>query len=472
MLRHAYKYGVEIECLINSYTKPISSFIDMMQGLGVDVGEDGSIKTITSNYQGLELRTPPLNLKNTCDLLEKVGEISREFRIEVNDSCGLHVHTSNPKFFENINLRKILGLWVAMEDVFFATQPESRLNSNYCKRRLASYAVAGFPKLPAEKAKLVSTMGASDRYFALNFASLRQHGTIECRLHAGTINATKITNWIKLLTAFYNYALYSYDATKVNKLFLMPTSEEKIVKAWDLLKLDSSLKSFYNQRVEKFMLSKLNKQQDKAKEMISYRIKTAKEETNVRKMINKAYNMQDSIRAKMNKMIKKSDEKSNQMLKEANGKSTVMSQIKTKLVKEFVDGNPTLTIDRIMSPWGNVESNNFLLGETRNSNIRGIATPEYQTPQEPQVTTRSGITTSVFENILNTSTEPSDPFWDTNVPNPVMSATEFMIDRVSEQSINVEGPTEQHPRTTNHNPETCNDCQASRQRIRPTEASY
>lgn len=44
------------------------------------------------------------------------------------------------------------------------------------------------------------------RYSAYNFDAYNTHKTIECRLHAGSIDYTEISNWVKLHLAIVDYA--------------------------------------------------------------------------------------------------------------------------------------------------------------------------------------------------------------------------------------------------------------------------
>lgn len=401
-----YLFGVEVECITGAET---SAFIDSVQGFGVDVASDSSIHPRVGEH-GVELRTPPCSLGSTSGYLKTIEQEARRYNAYVNDSCGLHVHTSNPLFMESKNLLKILGLWVAVEDVFFATQPESRLNSHYCKRRLASYAVTGFPKLPEEKAQLLSQLGGTDRYYALNFASLQQHGTIECRLHAGTLSAEKITNWIILLTAFYDYALKSYKGKEVNELFAMPTSEKKIDLVWSLLKLKPEIRSHFNERIDKFLLTRLSDQHSKAQEILKFSLETKKEQKSIDKIIQKSYEIEELIRRKRDKIVATSDSKTNKMREEANLKGEGLKRTRTKLLKEFAGQNFKGDINTFATPW------------RRNSRVDSWVGSPLRVPD-----------LSFYSNGMTTTAE-----------------------------------TDPHPPTENHNSETCRYCQTNRQREQRT----
>lgn len=48
--------------------------------------------------------------------------------------------------------------------------------------------------------EMANIMGS--RYFKVNLMSFQRHGTIEFRQHSGTVNATKIANWVRFLGQF------------------------------------------------------------------------------------------------------------------------------------------------------------------------------------------------------------------------------------------------------------------------------
>jgi hypothetical protein len=116
------------------------------------------------------------NLEAFCKILSEVGA-------EVNKSCGLHVHLDmrdyerRPAAVAN-KLLQALPLMKAMV-------PKSRIGNQYCELDLGSGG---------------SESGRGQRYACINDAqAFNEHKTIEVRLHSGTVNFTKISNWIRIL---------------------------------------------------------------------------------------------------------------------------------------------------------------------------------------------------------------------------------------------------------------------------------
>lgn len=256
----------------------IDSFVSECNSLGLMNESDGSIQYDSSEWRGVEIKTKPLGFNVMLRTMSKFAQIADKRGIEVNKSTGYHIHISNKRFFIAKNLKKILSTWIAIEDVLMATQPQSRMNNQYCKRRLKDFAEkCGLPNLPAGKEKLIDDARQADRYYTLNLNSLSKHGTLECRLHSGTVNFKKIKNWAVLITAIFDYALTKYDKAKIAELMSMNISELKIDKVWQLLDIPADIRNFYNERINKFLFPTLNTQQEAAVKIMAISPKLKRE---------------------------------------------------------------------------------------------------------------------------------------------------------------------------------------------------
>jgi hypothetical protein len=97
----------------------------------------------------------------------------------VNKSCGTHVHFDMRGVEQEtvvIYGKRLAKAVPALKTIL----PASRRNNMYCD-------------------KTINTLtGYSDRYAFVNLQAYPKHKTIEVRGHSGTLNASKILNWIKL----------------------------------------------------------------------------------------------------------------------------------------------------------------------------------------------------------------------------------------------------------------------------------
>ena len=260
-----FKIGIELECLIDydSHADFINE-VDMLPHNRYSVGDDGSI---SGEGEGIEIRANgALTYRQFKTSISSLCRVMKKYNVFVNNSCGYHVHVSNQRFFDATNIKRIVFLWSAIEDVVLATQPKSRINNNYCKRYLLQYLEDQKNPVPLPKAKsrLIETLHDRNRYQTMNLQALQDHGTIEIRVHAGTTQVTKVVNWVEFLLNMYSYALTKYKHKDVLELFNMPISEDKITRTFELLSLPKNVAAFYEKRIDKFMFTLLQKQQESA----------------------------------------------------------------------------------------------------------------------------------------------------------------------------------------------------------------
>jgi hypothetical protein len=114
----------------------------------------------------------------------------------VNKQTGYHVHLG----VEHYGLNGIANLvvnWAAAHDTIGALVAPSRLNNGFCRP---------ISLLDAERnAEMVRNGQVHNlnggRYYSLNLASYDRHGTVEIRLHHGTLNGSKIKAWAEFCNA-------------------------------------------------------------------------------------------------------------------------------------------------------------------------------------------------------------------------------------------------------------------------------
>lgn len=268
-MQNNYYYGIEIECFIEyGLTSDFRTNINRLnlqlfnkyktERDFIRIDGDGSISP-PEDYKGIEVKIGKATRQQlgyimplVCDTLDTAGA-------SINKTCGLHVHTSKGDDFINRSfLMRLVKTWIAIEDVLMATQPKSRQNNRYCGRFIRTYLNNNYDKIPASKSKILDKVSGSERYSVLNLGALRQHGTIECRLHSGTVEAHKILNWVDLLTAIYEYVFNHYDTKKLDLMIKSKISDAKVKAVFKMLKLDKKLTEYFmTKRVKKFLFDTL-----------------------------------------------------------------------------------------------------------------------------------------------------------------------------------------------------------------------
>jgi hypothetical protein len=198
--------GVEME--ISDFDRDCEAELErvLMRWNG-SIVDDGSI----NGTNRFELRTSPARGKAFEKQMREICRVLRKGHAKANASCGMHMHIDARDLGPN-DLIKISYLWPVVEDKFFAKTLGSRkrANSGYCSKWAKS--------LPTYKTgqslinmydDLKMAMENAGPFKSLNYEALRRHGTIENRIHHGTINITKILNWAQMNNDFIAYALES-----------------------------------------------------------------------------------------------------------------------------------------------------------------------------------------------------------------------------------------------------------------------
>jgi Putative amidoligase enzyme len=148
-----------------------------------------------------------------------------------NKTCGTHVHFDMRHLTDESTVRLYGQRLARSVPALRTTLPSGRRNSQYCREP-------------------ISYFDASDRYTFVNLTAYRKHHTIEVRAHAGTLNANKILNWIRLCEIIMTSRVRS-KADEVSSL------EELI----ELYKLDNNMSKYLKKRRDKFV-SDANQDED------------------------------------------------------------------------------------------------------------------------------------------------------------------------------------------------------------------
>jgi Putative amidoligase enzyme len=125
--------------------------------------------------------------------------------VKINKSCGLHIHFDAQNMTAN-HLKNLVINYGNFESVIDSFLPESRRGNNntYCKSVRSLEAQISSATTIRKMAEAIGS-----RYYKLNLQSYLRHQTIEFRQHSGTVEYTKISNWILFL-----HNLVEYSATK------------------------------------------------------------------------------------------------------------------------------------------------------------------------------------------------------------------------------------------------------------------
>ena len=225
------------------------------------------------------MRTP----SNGDDLYNKISNLTQylqgsqptpsihgEYEFDVNRSCGLHVHV-DARDCEWKQLKYILLLGKAVQDVIYKMLPPSRDNGRWCRR------------IPMTRSDILAIESNDEfidawynswdvnpsmekyndsRYCGMNMHSRIINGSVEFRYHSGTINQEKILNWVKICTAIVDVGI------EISKQRTRTVEIENAIRSRDLtyeeffkyLGLDEDVREYVDKRMAKFYNK--NKEED------------------------------------------------------------------------------------------------------------------------------------------------------------------------------------------------------------------
>lgn len=147
-----------------------------------------------------ELVSPPLVGEAGIEEVRKVLTALSAAGATVNKTCGLHVHVDA----NDLNAGQILSVvqrYAHFENEINAFMPLSRRNGRWAMTVGGDY-VANLVRNVNRTGDLRSVASGLNRYYAVNLVSYARYGTVEFRQHSGSVNATKVSNWIQFCVHF------------------------------------------------------------------------------------------------------------------------------------------------------------------------------------------------------------------------------------------------------------------------------
>jgi len=163
------------------------------------VTTDGSLGDYAT---GCEFVSPVLTGEEGKAEVAKVLSALNDLGCTVSKDCGTHAHIGvrgvGLPFFKNI-----VRLYQAYEPLIDSMMPVSRRASNngFCRTMTALSAAninAAHTISELSEALRRSTGAHERRYHKVNLDAFNRHGTVEFRQHSGTLDETKIINWLNI----------------------------------------------------------------------------------------------------------------------------------------------------------------------------------------------------------------------------------------------------------------------------------
>ena len=187
--------------------------------------------------------------------LDKIRQLCRTIRdsAHVNYKCGYHLHVDVSDYSDE-QLRSIALAYVLTYKAWSRFVPQSRLENTYCRTHESCGDDWGATNIECKRNGMRDKVNNGDcggRYRWINWQALRDHGSVEVRLHTGTVNAKKVCNWVKAHARFVEWA--AGKTTKQIKRILV--KRDTAARQFAILRgvwKDAQLSAFYVRRWFKF----------------------------------------------------------------------------------------------------------------------------------------------------------------------------------------------------------------------------
>lgn len=215
-----FTYGLEFE--VAAITP--SDAADCLNAGGIDCEYvDSSIHETHDSWkavhdgsvEGAEVVSPILR-ETRLNEVSRVTKILTANGARVNTSTGFHVHVGARAFaseneVESETMARFILNYYGVHQAIAAMVSPSRLRNRFCQilGRAMAEDDANFI--------LAGHRGSSrgDRYTSLNLESLGRHGTVEIRLHQGTLNGAKAIGWAQFISSLIEASKQGLDLTTI-----------------------------------------------------------------------------------------------------------------------------------------------------------------------------------------------------------------------------------------------------------------
>ena len=230
---------VAVELEIATTASPADNINDVVYHWGLDAKRDGSVPN------GVEITTPPAMGDDFVSMIKALGRAFDQDHARVDSTCGFHVHV-DARDVDLAKMRRLIRVWAHIEKMAYLVQPPSRRNNTYCRRNFLDVDLKTLPVVDvcrvigggdpyvdyheyssrlferAPERRGFSALPGGDRYRGMNLQALRNHGTIEFRLHSGTTNARKIISWAATAANIVDWSFGASDPEVARFLKMNP----------------------------------------------------------------------------------------------------------------------------------------------------------------------------------------------------------------------------------------------------------
>jgi hypothetical protein len=165
------------------------------------------------SIEGMEFISPIFYGDHSFEDIQDLCDYAKLNKWKVNSSCGYHLHIDVSK--ENWqSLQKIALAYYLTYSAWTYFVTDNRVTNNFCGRNY--YNSTEILNI-ASQSDWDYFAGKCDRFEFINWRAFFVHGSVEVRLHEGTLDYEAICNWVSIHTRFIDHIL-TLDLSEIGTL--------------------------------------------------------------------------------------------------------------------------------------------------------------------------------------------------------------------------------------------------------------
>jgi len=211
------QFGVEIEYSFKSgrVDRPDrGTLAQLLREAGIDCQEQNYNHQVRAGWKivpdasvtaGGELVSPPMRFEDgSFEQITKACDVLRAAGCTADSTCGLHVHLE-VRGYGPRKIKDVYRTWYNNQETIDLTVARSRRDGRWCSHLTQSdmSRVEGID--PTENATKTG-LARIDRYKNVNGNCYGRQGTLEIRLHQGTVLGSKIEHWVRFCKSTFTLA--------------------------------------------------------------------------------------------------------------------------------------------------------------------------------------------------------------------------------------------------------------------------
>ena len=201
--------------------------------------------TATDCTVDVEVKTNPS--KNVLAMFDGLSAL-KQAGGTIASNCGAHVNVDTSDLSLE-DMKRLMKIWAVYESTVALLIPRERCNNYYyMKLNQGHYGTSNVATMlraidSCGSVHDLKSLTAPGRNVAMNLGHYQEVGNsrIECRMHAGTLNPTKIVNFIKLLCIMVD-AAKRFDITPDN---IITSREASVLSTADIHRFDDMRKTLF-----------------------------------------------------------------------------------------------------------------------------------------------------------------------------------------------------------------------------------